>query len=399
MESRNQVPSPRAEQMFGRGLGEVAWQLPVFGWISAVLSSFVFSRLWAWMHPESQSEYLRGDNLARDLVMLVLLSGIFWWAVCWLLGNVRRSVGLFLCIIALSLLDSRLYYSLHAVLDLLHDKSLADAIRPATELHWISLWYTLLNAAGEAATVAVALKLRQRLLFLLPLLALVIRGLIGGLQMLSLQQNLLSHYKVDLLLPIPGALLFGLALWAGFEFQRRRQVATERLDDRRINTSFYVLWPAVGLLLGLNLLAVASNADRSSWQQPVLFIAAGLAILASSVMDMVFLYRAWSAIRSPFTTSPGSAVGLLFVPIYNVYWIFQAFPGFATEYNSYADYHQSKVPHLSRGWMLAFVLCCFITQIPLVGLFLTWLPVITGAVAISRMGDAVNRLPASDASA
>lgn len=46
---------------------------------------------------------------------------------------------------------------------------------------------------------------------------------------------------------------------------------------------------------------------------------------ASAVMNAVFVYRSWACLpASHRTISPGLAVGLMFVPFYNLFWVFGA---------------------------------------------------------------------------
>lgn len=398
METANQAPLPRAEEMFGRGLREIAWQVPLIGWVGGIVSTFVVVSLSNWLHPETTSDLLSGEHRVSFLVSVVISWGVSWWCISWLLGNIRRGQWLFACLVGVELLTRRLDYSLRAVIDLMHGKALYEAIRPALGLNWSYLSDGVFFGAGIAAAVTIALKLRPQRLVLVPLVSAAAFPIAFGItELVSGSIGNLAVNKEQLLGRTLQGLFFGLALWAGFECQRRRTLSAVRVDDRRFDTGMFVIWPAVGLLLGLDLLVAASNEHNGTWQGPVLITVAVLAILASAVMNMVFLYRAWAAIRSPFTTSPGSAVGLLFVPLFNFYWIFQAFPGMASAYNAYVDHHEFRVPHLSRGWFLSFVLSSFVVEIPLAGLFFTWLPVVAGAVMISRLGDAVNRLPEAPA--
>lgn len=63
------------------------------------------------------------------------------------------------------------------------------------------------------------------------------------------------------------------------------------------------------------------------------FASAGF-LIAGIVLVSTYLYRAW-LILQPFGAplTPGLAVGLLFVPIFNLYWSFRAILGWAQTYN------------------------------------------------------------------
>src|SRR5262245_1631061 len=88
---------------------------------------------------------------------------------------------------------------------------------------------------------------------------------------------------------------------------------------------YYVL-AAAGLL-------VQQSGGRDAANTGGLLVCAGvIPLVVAVVVQMVLLYKLWAAIQDPVLrprTTPGYAVGLLFVPFYNLYWIFQAYWGWA----------------------------------------------------------------------
>ena len=133
--------------------------------------------------------------------------------------------------------------------------------------------------------------------------------------------------------------------------------------------------------LGLYLMVVAS-ALTAAVTTKLLPLALGcwLPLAAAAVLWLVFVYRMWSAIQDgQARISPGRAVGLLFVPLLNIYWIFRVLPGYATEYNAYLGRHGSAAPPLSRGLILAAML------VPVANVVLWW-------IVIGRICRAVNAL-------
>lgn len=54
-------------------------------------------------------------------------------------------------------------------------------------------------------------------------------------------------------------------------------------------------------------------------------------------------------------TSPGRALGFLFIPFYNLYWMFQVLPGWASDFNAYCARHGIRA-RASMGPLLAAVL-------------------------------------------
>lgn len=82
--------------------------------------------------------------------------------------------------------------------------------------------------------------------------------------------------------------------------------------------------------------------------------AVGLKVL-SLVMLLVLFYQAWATIQDgQARTSPAWAIIGLFIPFYQLYWIFEEFWGFAKDYNGLVRRYGLSVPLLSEGLFLAF---------------------------------------------
>ena len=74
-------------------------------------------------------------------------------------------------------------------------------------------------------------------------------------------------------------------------------------------------------------------------------------LVTYGVLSLVQVYRMWNVLndgKSRMTS--GEAVGFLFVPFYNLYWMFQVWSGFPKDYNAFVDRYrlQQKVPYLKR---------------------------------------------------
>ncbi len=92
-----------------------------------------------------------------------------------------------------------------------------------------------------------------------------------------------------------------------------------------------------------------------------------LLVWTSWSLALVLVHRAWSAIQDGAArTSPGRAVWLLLVPVFNLYWAFQAFAGFATDYNHFIERHSVDAQPISKNLVLATMV------VPGVGLLLAW---------------------------
>jgi hypothetical protein len=72
------------------------------------------------------------------------------------------------------------------------------------------------------------------------------------------------------------------------------------------------------------------------------------------VIGCLILFKSWKAIQDgQQRTTPGKAVGFCFIPFFNLYWIFQAYWGFAKDYNAFIARNNLNVKKLSEGIFLA----------------------------------------------
>ena len=94
-------------------------------------------------------------------------------------------------------------------------------------------------------------------------------------------------------------------------------------------------------------------------------------------------------------TTPGAAIGLLFVPFFNLYWVFQAIWGFAKDYNQFIQRHGIKAAGIPEGLFLAYCILCLTGGIPMLGMILVLVNFALGLVMISKICDAVNAVALS----
>lgn len=68
----------------------------------------------------------------------------------------------------------------------------------------------------------------------------------------------------------------------------------------------------------------------------------------------IFIYQMWSAINDGTTRpKPGQAVGFLFIPYFNLGWIFIAISKFPYEYNRYIARHNLPMSPMKKGIHIA----------------------------------------------
>lgn len=88
------------------------------------------------------------------------------------------------------------------------------------------------------------------------------------------------------------------------------------------------------------------------------------------ISALVLLHKMWAALqpyRERFTrnvrTTPGKAVGFLFIPLYNYYWLFEAFWGWSKDYNALVIGRGYRLPraHVGLALVLSIALLFSIT--------------------------------------
>jgi len=135
---------------------------------------------------------------------------------------------------------------------------------------------------------------------------------------------------------------------------------------------------------------------------PVLIVLSAAVLILSLAASLLCVYKMWSALQDgKASTSPGMAVGFLFVPVFNFYWSFRVFYGFAREHNALVARQALNVPPLPAGLYLAQVILSFVAggssllasvdiSIPVIAVFLL-MPVSLAAFYLTCQ--AVNRIP------
>jgi hypothetical protein len=91
-----------------------------------------------------------------------------------------------------------------------------------------------------------------------------------------------------------------------------------------------------------------------------LWIIGGICSIIGAILGYIILHRAWKCLSyAGATVTPGSAVGFLFIPFFNLYWIFRAFAGFAKEWNLITSAYEDTrlAPKMSEGMFLTFCIC------------------------------------------
>jgi len=82
-------------------------------------------------------------------------------------------------------------------------------------------------------------------------------------------------------------------------------------------------------------------------------------VIYCAVIGAIFIYKMWSAIPAGMArTTPGRALGLCFIPLFNLYWAFQVFHGWTRDFNDYNRRRKIGAPTMPEG--VALTLCILI---------------------------------------
>ncbi|MCD6327499.1 hypothetical protein J7M28_08100 [bacterium] len=130
--------------------------------------------------------------------------------------------------------------------------------------------------------------------------------------------------------------------------------------EQQVSKRFYIWSIASGLGLGLLfpvMAIVAFFSDDPDKLRIVLpwFVLGLLAILFSSIVGLHLIYKMWESIQDGYARiTPGTAVGFLFIPFYNIYWVFRAVACFPKDYNNFVDRHELSAKKLEPHMFVAF---------------------------------------------
>ena len=120
-----------------------------------------------------------------------------------------------------------------------------------------------------------------------------------------------------------------------------------------------------------------------------------LASLATMVVTICMLiYKMWDAIQDGHArTSPGKAIGFMFIPFFNLYWIFQAYYGWTVDYNKLVQRHQVQgAQRMPEGLALTMCILTLATIIPILGIFIALVNCVLMIVFFNSAINGVNSL-------
>ncbi|MFC5050901.1 DUF4339 domain-containing protein [Rubritalea spongiae] len=80
----------------------------------------------------------------------------------------------------------------------------------------------------------------------------------------------------------------------------------------------------------------------------------------STILGLIYLHRGWKILQpAKASTTPGMAVGFLFIPLFNLYWTFIAYWKWAQDWNKAKQRYQSlqDAPSVNENMFLGMAIC------------------------------------------
>jgi hypothetical protein len=138
----------------------------------------------------------------------------------------------------------------------------------------------------------------------------------------------------------------------------QRSVQEVHSSTGRVSAGLYLAFILGGGVISGVLTGIAA-ANLSHMHELLYF--SWMPSIISAVFFMILLYKAWAALQDGQTpVSPGKALGFLFIPFFNIYWIFVAFGSWGKHYNAYLDRNGINGPKMSEGLFIAYPVCCIV---------------------------------------
>jgi len=110
-----------------------------------------------------------------------------------------------------------------------------------------------------------------------------------------------------------------------------------------------------------------------------------LLTILSAVVTFILIYKMWAAVQGRGArTTAGKALGFMFIPFFNFYWIFQVYWGWTKDYNRIPESDDVKLPSMPEG--IALAVCI----LPIISMCLMFAGLIYGGFNSFSEGAAVN---------
>ncbi len=161
-----------------------------------------------------------------------------------------------------------------------------------------------------------------------------------------------SHYQLD-----------GSSNKKEDEINNQDNYSEKITENTPINKNLFFIIILLGQIVGL--LLYADVFIEKIITNDGLYIGVSLYTIFSALVFLRFIYVAWDSIQIyNVRTTPGKAVGFLFIPVFNFYWIFQVFVGLASDFNNVVIQDHSNSQRIPTELPITI---CILFFIPIIG--------------------------------
>jgi hypothetical protein len=137
-----------------------------------------------------------------------------------------------------------------------------------------------------------------------------------------------------------------------------------------VSSASFGMW--IGMIIGaIILIATPTILEQFAGERigqsamTILYVLAGVGLLLYvfvAILTYMYIFRAWKCLApgGMARTTPGKAIGFMFIPLFNIYWLFQAIYGLSVDWNKTVSAYPEleRAPKMSEG---LFMTHCILT--------------------------------------
>ncbi len=165
---------------------------------------------------------------------------------------------------------------------------------------------------------------------------------------------------------------------------------------KTLSKRFYIA-SIIGGFAGSFILFLASMALTPSYNDAavilgVIFLPIGFCVMIYGVVIYaLFIHKMWTSVPLKYArTTPGKAVGFLFIPLFNLYWMFQAIWGWTKDFNQYSSENNICDQKMPEKIALAMCILAIVSMIPIIGVLATIAYLVLLTIFLDKSIDGVN---------
>ncbi|MEZ6244007.1 MAG: hypothetical protein R3B57_13305 [Phycisphaerales bacterium] len=169
----------------------------------------------------------------------------------------------------------------------------------------------------------------------------------------------------------------------------------------QINKNMFIL-AIFGSLALQWILAIVSIAMSLSGNQNLAMGALGLSCFAFLLLFLaiafiaILVYKLWETIQDGnVRTTPGKACGFLFIPLFQLYWIFVAWWGWAVDFNKYTKEKSVSTPPVPEGLAMVMCILAVCSIIPYLGILIGLVNLVPFWMFVTKAIDGANAVRAT----